>query len=152
MPSVTMNGQASAVWAALLLLLACSPATAVEEAPEPFPAEEAARTMLVPEGFRVELFAGEPEIRQPISFCLDHRGRLWVAEAYNYPFRDKPPQDRIVILEDTNGDGRADKRSVFFDKLGYVTGIEYGFGGVWIMSPPEMLFIPDSDGDDRPDG
>ncbi|QDU94719.1 PVC-type heme-binding CxxCH protein [Lignipirellula cremea] len=113
---------------------------------------EAARTMITPEGFTVNLFAGEPEVRQPISFCIDDRGRIWVAEAYNYPFRDKEPQDRILILEDTDGDGTADKRTVFYDKLGYVTGIEVGFGGVWVMSPPEMLFIPDRDGDDKPDG
>ncbi len=122
------------------------------EVPEPFAPEEAARTMVVPEGFNVKLFAGEPDVRQPISFCIDDRGRLWVAEAYNYPFRDKEPQDRVLILEDTDGDGKSDKRTVFYDKLGYVTGIEVGFGGVWIMSPPEMLFIPDKDGDDRPDG
>ena len=62
------------------------------------------------------------------------------------------PGDRIVILEDTDGDGRFDKRTVFYDKLNYVTGIEVGFGGVWVMSPPNFYFIPDRDGDDVPDG
>jgi putative membrane-bound dehydrogenase-like protein len=118
---------------------------------KPFQAKVAAETMVVPEGFHVSLFASEPDVRQPISFCIDDRGRLWVAEAYNYPFRDKEPQDRILILEDTDGDGKADKRTVFFDKLGYVTGIEVGFGGVWVMSPPQMLFIPDKNKDDKPD-
>ncbi|HND53243.1 MAG TPA: dehydrogenase, partial [Pirellulaceae bacterium] len=60
--------------------------------------------------------------------------------------------DRIIILEDTDGDGRHDKRKVFYDKLNYVTGVEVGFGGVWVMSPPQFYFIPDRDGDDRPDG
>src|SRR6185437_15513354 len=83
---------------------------------EPLPPEEAARTMVVPEGFHVTLFAGEPDVRQPIGFCIDDRGRLWVAEAYNYPDHGTRPGDRIVILEDSDGDGRFDKRTVFYDK------------------------------------
>jgi len=136
----------------LVLLAAAVAARADEPIGEPYSPEKAARTMVVPDRFSVDLFAGEPEIRQPISFCIDDRGRLWVAEAYNYPHRDRPPQDRVVILEDTDRDGRADKRDVFFTGLGYVTGIEVGFGGVWIMSPPQMLFIPNADGDVEPDG
>ncbi|MCR9118206.1 MAG: dehydrogenase, partial [bacterium] len=128
----------------------CEWATA-EEPIEPFSPELAAETMVVPKGFRAQLFASEPMVRQPVSFCLDDRGRMWIAEAYNFPFRDKEPQDRIVILEDTTGDGKADKQTLFHDKLGYVTGIEVGFGGVWVMSPPEMLFIPDRNQDDKPD-
>ncbi len=107
--------------------------------------------MIVPEGFQVSLFAGEPDVQQPISFCIDDRGRLWVAEAYNYPQHGTKPGDRIVILEDTNGDGRFDRRTVFHDKLNYISGIEVGFGGVWVMSPPYFYFIPDRDGDDVPD-
>lgn len=118
----------------------------------PLPPAEAARTMIVPEGFQVSLFAGEPDVQQPIGMCLDDRGRVWVAEAYNYPQHGTKPGDRIVILEDTDGDGRADRRTVFFDQLNYVTGIEVGFGGAWVMSPPFFYFIPDRDGDDRPDG
>ena len=113
--------------------------------------EEAARTMVVPEGFNVTLFAGEPDIKQPIGFCIDDRGRLWVAEANNYPKRGAKTGDRIVILEDADGDGRFDKRTVFYDKLNYVSGIEVGFGGAWVMSPPNFYFIPDHDGDDKPD-
>lgn len=108
--------------------------------------------MIVPEGFQVTLFAGEPDVQQPIGFCIDDRGRLWVAEAYNYPHHGTRPGDRIVILEDSDGDGRFDKRTVFYDQLNYVTGIEVGFGGAWVMSPPFFYFIPDRDGDDRPDG
>ena len=108
--------------------------------------------MQVPHGFKVTLFAGEPDVQQPIGFCIDDRSRLWVAEAYNYPVHGTGSGDRIIILEDTDGDGSHDKRTVFYDKLNYVTGIEFGFGGVWVMSPPNFYFIPDRDGDDVPDG
>ena len=117
----------------------------------PLPPEKAASTMIVPEGFNVTLFAGEPDVQQPIGFCFDDRGRLWVAEAYNYPNHGTKPGDRIVIFEDSDGDGKFDKRSVFYDQLNYVTGIEVGFGGAWVMSPPNFYFIPDRNGDDVPD-
>lgn len=120
-------------------------------AEEPLAPVEAASTMRVPEGFRVTLFAGEPDVMQPIGFCIDDRARIWVAEAYNYPNHGTRPGDRIVILEDTDGDGRHDRRKVFYDGLNYVSGIEVGFGGVWVMSPPFMYFIADQDGDDIPD-
>ena len=129
-------------------LFAAAPAATT---PAPLPPLEAAKTMQVPPGFNVTLFAGEPDVVQPVSFCIDGRGRLWVAEAINYPERTNGPNDRIVIFEDTNGDGRFDKRTLFYNKLNYVTGIEVGFGGVWVMSPPNFLFIPDRDGDDKPD-
>ncbi len=122
-----------------------------DETDAPLAPDTAAATMQVPEGFRVSLFAGEPDVMQPIGFCIDDRGRLWVAEAYNYPKHGTKAGDRIVILEDSNGDGRHDKRTVFYDGLNYVSGIEVGFGGAWVMSPPNMYFIPDSDGDDKPD-
>ncbi len=119
---------------------------------KPLAPAEAARTMRVPKGFNVTLFAGEPDVMQPIGFCIDDRGRLWVAEAYNYPKHGTEPGDRIVVFEDVDHDGRFDKRTVFFDKLNYVTGIEVGFGGAWVMSPPYFYFIPDRDGDLVPDG
>jgi len=134
---------------ATVVCLALAAEPAITDAP--LPPQEAADSMVLPEGFQATLFAGEPEVRQPISFCIDDRGRLWVAEAYNYPNRNQEPRDRIVMLEDLDGDGRADRHKVFYDQLGYVTGIEVGFGGVWVMSPPEMLFIPDADGDAEPD-
>lgn len=115
---------------------------------------EAAKTMTVPEGFRVTLFAGEPDVRQPIAQAIDDRGRLWVAEAYSYPIRvpQEQARDRVLIFEDTDGDGHFDTRKIFADKLNLVSGLEIGFGGVWIGAAPEFLFIPDADGDDRPDG
>lgn len=140
-----------------LLLLVALPLYAdepssVADIDQPLPPSAAAATMRVPDGFAVTLFAGEPDVRQPIGFCLDDRARLWVAEAYNYPVKSNATGDRVVILEDSDGDGRHDKRTVFFDKLNYVTGIEVGFGGVWVMSPPNLYFIADRDGDDVPDG
>ena len=119
---------------------------------KPFSPLEAAKTMQVPKGFNVTLFAGEPDIKQPIGFCIDDRGRLWVAEANNYPDKKAGKKDRIIILEDTDGDGTHDKRIVFYDKLEYVSGIEVGFGGVWVMSIPDFYFIPDADYDGVPDG
>jgi putative membrane-bound dehydrogenase-like protein len=132
--------------------------------PEPPPADvfahqglspaEAAAAMTVPPGFKVTLFAGEPDVAQPIACAFDDRGRLWVAEDYSYPDRvpDDKARDRILIFEDKDGDGRFDSRKVFAEKLNLVSGIEVGFGGVWVGAAPHLLFIPDRDGDDRPDG
>ncbi|MBM4068130.1 MAG: DUF1080 domain-containing protein [Planctomycetes bacterium] len=123
------------------------------------PPKKAAAAMTVPDGFRVTLFAGEPDIHQPIAMCLDDRGRLWVAEGHVYPRRrpDKGPLlpegqsgDRILIFEDTNSDGVFDKRTVFMDRLNLVSGIEVGFGGVWIGAAPYLMFVPAKD--DRPAG
>jgi putative membrane-bound dehydrogenase-like protein len=117
--------------------------------------EEALATIRVPEGFRAELFAAEPDVQQPIAIAWDERGRLWVAENYTYAESslnfDSRLRDRIVILEDTTGDGKADRRTVFWDQAEKLTSIEVGFGGVWALCAPHLLFIPDADGDDRPD-
>lgn len=136
---------------ALAFALTLPAETLAEDADAPLPPEEAARTMILPDGFQATLFAGEPDVRQPIAFCIDDRGRLWVAENYNYPNHGTKAGDRILIFEDSDGDGRFDKRTVFYDKLNYVSGIEVGFGGAWVMSPPYFYFIPDKDGDDKPD-
>src|SRR5262249_31432493 len=118
------------------------------------PPDKAAAAMTVPEGFTVKLFAGEPDVYQPIALCLDDRGRVWVAEAYSYPIGrpDKDAGDRIVIFEDTDGDGRFDKRTVFLEGLNLVSGLEVGFGGVWIGAAPYLLFVPVKEGEDRPAG
>ena len=136
-------------WASTLQAAKKNPQPVIEK---PFTPLEAAKTMQVPKGFNVTLFAGEPDIKQPIAFCIDDRGRLWVAEANNYPDKKGGKKDRIIILEDTDGDGRHDKRIVFYDKLEYVSGIEVGFGGVWVMSIPNFYFIPDADYNGVPDG
>ncbi|MCI0680860.1 MAG: DUF1080 domain-containing protein [Gemmataceae bacterium] len=116
------------------------------------PPEKAAEVMTVPEGFDVKLFAGEPDVQQPIAMCLDDRGRVWVAEAYSYPIRrpDKEAKDRILIFEDADGDGKFDKRTVFMDGLNLVSGLEVGFGGVWIGAAPYLMYVPMKD--DRPAG
>ena len=112
--------------------------------------EESVKLATVPAGFELKLFASEPDIINPIAFCIDDRGRLWVAEGRTYPIRakDGEGQDRIIVFEDTNGDGRADKRTVFMEKLNLVSGLEYGFGGLWVGAAPYLMFIPINDGDE----
>jgi putative membrane-bound dehydrogenase-like protein len=118
------------------------------------PPEKAPSVMTVPEGFEVKLFAGEPDVRQPIALCLDDRGRIWVAEAYSYPVRRKEGEgkDRIVIFEDTDGDGHFDKRTVFMEGLNLVSGLEVGFGGVWIGAAPYLMYVPIAEDGDKPAG
>ena len=119
--------------------------------------DQAVARMKLPKGFSVTQFAAEPDVVQPFAFCFDDRGRVWVCENLNYESRGSDtfkqgPKGRIIILEDTNGDGRFDKRKVFIDKIFFPTGLQVGFGGVWVGSPPNLLFIPDKNGDDVPDG
>ncbi len=115
--------------------------------------QEAAKQMTVPPGFKASLVAGEPLVHQPVAFTFDARGRIWVAEAYTYPNRapDGKGQDKIVILEDKDGDGYHETRKVFIEGLNLVSGLEVGFGGVWVGAAPYLMFIPDRDGDDVPD-
>jgi putative membrane-bound dehydrogenase-like protein len=110
--------------------------------------------MKLPEGFKVNLVAAEPDVVQPIAFTIDPKGRLWVVENYSYPIWLGGPtgKDRILIFEDADNDGHFDRRTVFYDKGTNFTGIELGFGGVWVCATPNLIFIPDGNGDDRPDG
>jgi glucose/arabinose dehydrogenase len=114
-------------------------------------ADQTVAKFKLPPGFKVQVVASEPEIIQPIAMTIDDRGRLWVVTNTNYPKCPGEPKDSILIFEDTNGDGKADKRTVFYDKLTFASGIEVGFGGVWVGAPPNLLFFPDKNGDDRPD-
>lgn len=114
--------------------------------------EAAAKAMTLPPGFRATPFAAEPAVHQPIAFTIDQRGRLWVLENYAYPHWSPYGRDRILILEDTDGDGRFDTSKVFYDQLNFGSGIAVGHGGVWVGSPPYLLFIPDKNRDDVPDG
>jgi putative membrane-bound dehydrogenase-like protein len=119
----------------------------------PLSPEEAIKHLKVPEGFQITLAAAEPDVQQPIAISFDDRGRLWVAESYSYngsTFTDEPI-DRILIFEDSNGDGVLDKRRIFCDGLTHLTGLQIGFGGVWITAPPCLSFIPDRNQDDVPD-
>ncbi|MBW3595676.1 MAG: hypothetical protein KY475_00210 [Planctomycetes bacterium] len=136
------------------ILLASSSVSFADDEPAlaPVPAAEAPQRMTLPEGFRATLFAGEPDVVQPIAVAFDDRGRLWVAECLSYPTWDEDGEDRIVIFEDTDNDGRFDKKKIFWDEGNYLTGLAVGFGGVWACCAPHLLFIPDRDGDDVPDG
>lgn len=142
-----------------------------------FSPEDAARRMVLPEGFHANVFASEPDIRQPVAACFDERGRVWVIEYLQYPVPaglkpvtvdqylrteydqvpEPPPRgprgvDRIKILEDTDGDGRSDKVTTFLEGLNLASAIAVGYGGVFIGQAPYLLFYPDRDRDDRPDG
>ena len=108
----------------------------------------------VPAEFKLELFAKEPDIIEPIAFNFDERGRLWIIEAINYPnvvLNGNPGDDRIKIVEDTNGDGRADKFTVFADHLNLPTSLVFANGGVIVAAAPHMLFLKDTNGDDKAD-
>jgi len=123
------------------------------EAADSAPAEAAAR-MTVPEGLEVKAFAGEPLIEQPMAFCWDHRGRLWIAENRDYVTRGGHATgsgSRILILEDTDQDGIADERKVFLDGIDFPSGIAWGMGGLWVGAPPHLYFVPDADRDDVAD-
>ncbi len=109
----------------------------------------------VPADMMLQLFASEPEIRKPIAFTWDERGRLWVCETSDYPHGAKPDDglgsDSVRICEDTNGDGKADKFTVFADKLNIPTGLVFASGGIIVSQPPRFLFLKDTDGDDKAD-
>jgi putative membrane-bound dehydrogenase-like protein len=118
----------------------------------PLTPQEAVQKITVPAGFRVTLFAGEPHVEQPIAFTFDDRGRLWVAQCFSHPKWQPTGRDRILIFEDTDNDGQFDKRKVFWDKGNYISALQWGHGGVWVGNTPNLLFIPDADYDDQPDG
>ncbi len=124
---------------------------------KPFAPQLAAETMKLPPGFKATLFAGEPDLTQPIAFTFDDRGRVWVVECLSYPTWKEPGPgvkgtDRVTIFEDTDNDGKHDKRTVFYDQGLNLSGIEVGFGGVWLTAVPHLIFIPDANADDKPDG
>jgi putative heme-binding domain-containing protein len=119
--------------------------------------EESLKAMTVADGFEVSLFASEetfPELAKPVQLNFDNKGRLWVACMPTYPQwkpGDPRPADRLLIFEDTNGDGKADKCKVFYDQLHCPTGFEFWNGGVLAISQPRLLWLKDTDGDDRAD-
>lgn len=112
------------------------------------------REMDVPPGFEVNTIAAEPHISQPIAFDFDAKGRIWVVEALAYPRRQPQGKgkDRILILEDKDGDGNFESKKIFAENLNLVSGIAIGYGGVFVGAAPEFYFLPDKDGDDKPDG
>ncbi|MCU1326115.1 MAG: rane-bound dehydrogenase protein, partial [Bryobacterales bacterium] len=120
----------------------------------PLSPQNSMKTMQVPPGFEVQLFASEPDIIKPISMNWDERGRLWILESVDYPNElhpGTPGRDRIKICEDTDGDGKADKFTVFAEGLNVPTGLMLWNGGVVVGSAPDILFLKDTNGDDKAD-
>jgi putative membrane-bound dehydrogenase-like protein len=136
--------------------------------------EEARKKMSVPEGYEVRCFAHEPMVQNPVAMTWDHRGRLWVVEAYEYPegsphpapfggevkddgyqampkVEGKVPRDRVIILEDTDNDGEADKRTVFVEGLNLASAILCGDDGIYVGQQPHLIHFKDADGDDKPE-
>lgn len=156
-------------WPAALLSLAVSLTAASAQLPPgvtdsqkagdlPTSPAESLKKLTLPPGFRAQLFAAEPQVMQPIAMEFDDRGRLWVVENFSYPALKKnngvtnPAPDRIVILTNGSNYGINVGRKVFLDAGRNVTSALPGFGGVWVLSLPDLLFIPDANGDDVPDG
>lgn len=119
--------------------------------------EEAEKTITTPEGYQAKLFASEkefPNLANPMQLSFDNKGRLWVATMPTYPhYRpgDPLPDDKLLIYTDTNGDGKADKETIFADKLHLPIGFEFAPGGVYISQEPHLMFLADTDGDDKAD-
>ncbi len=122
--------------------------------PLPLSAEESVKHMVMPKGFEAKLFAAEPDIAKPLCMAWDHKGRLWIAESTDYPNNLKKVgtgDDRIKICEDTDGDGKADKFTIFADKLSIPTSILFADGGLIVHDAPDTLFLKDTDGDGKAD-
>ena len=118
--------------------------------------EESAGKFRLPDDYGVSVWSGEPKVQNPIAMAWDEKGRMWVAENYTYGSRkirfDLSLRDRVIVLADEDGDGVAEFRKVFTDEVQMLTSVEVGMGGVWLMCPPRLLFIPDRNGDLIPDG
>jgi glucose/arabinose dehydrogenase len=118
--------------------------------------EEALKAFTLPEGYKIELFASErefPDLRKPVQMTFDAKGRLWVTTMPSYPMYlpGRPVDDKVLIFEDTDSDGKADKQTVFADKLHVPTGIELGDGGAYVAQQPNLYHLKDTDGDDKAD-
>jgi len=117
--------------------------------------EQAIEKMTVPDGLEVTLVTSEPQITQPMAFCFDDRGRMWIAENRDYETRrsgfSKYGDSRILILEDVDGDGKMDTKKVFLDGIPFPSAIAIGFDGLWLGAPPNLLFVPDKNHDDKAD-
>ncbi|MCE7066899.1 PVC-type heme-binding CxxCH protein [Dyadobacter sp. CY326] len=119
--------------------------------------KDALAKLKVPEGYKIELFASEeefPDLAKPMQMSFDNKGRLWIATMPSYPHYkpgDTKPNDKIIILEDTNGDGKADKQSVFADGLHLPLGFEIAPEGVYVSQGTNLKFLADTDGDGKAD-
>lgn len=162
----------------LLIFAVCAAAAAAAQQTlsQGYAPREAVKHMTTAKGLKVSLFASEPDVRQAIFVKCDDRGRLWTIQYLQYPnpaglkrvnvdrwsrtvydrVPEPPPHgprgaDKITIMEDTDGDGHADKFHDFVDGLNIATGVEFGHGGVFVLNPPYLLFYPDKNRDDVPD-
>lgn len=120
----------------------------------PLSPAESREHLIGPHGLEFQLFAAEPDIAKPIAMTWDHLGRLWIAETVDYPNEKQPEgkgNDRIKLCEDTDGDGRADKFTVFADGLSIPTSLTPVAGGLVVHQAPETLFLKDTDGDGKAD-
>jgi putative membrane-bound dehydrogenase-like protein len=122
---------------------------------QPTTVEESMQHFVTPVGFEVKLFVAEPQLEgKPIYMTWDERGRLWVCETYDYPNELQPigeGRDRIRICEDTDGDGRADKFTVFAEKLSIPTTLTFYRGGAIVQNGTETIYLKDTNGDDKAD-
>ncbi len=127
------------------------------DGPRILPPDDLLKTCTVPPGFEIKLFADEkqfPELAKPVQLGFDNKGRLWVSTMPSYPQwkpGDPKPADKLLILEDTDGDGKADKCTTFYDKLHCPTGFEFWNGGVLVVDQPRLIFLKDADGDGKAD-
>src|SRR5687768_7883544 len=113
--------------------------------------EDALKMFQTADDIRVELVAAEPLVGSPCALAFDEKGRLFVAENRGYPNTEKPPQGVIAVLEDTDRDGRMDKRTVFADDFTYPNGVLPWRGGLIVTCAPDVVFLKDVDGDGRAD-
>ncbi len=117
--------------------------------------QEAVDAMTIKEGYKVNAYASEPMITQPMAFCWDDRGRMWIAENRDYENRQEgfsnSGDSRILILEDTDRDGVVDSKKVFLEGIPFPSAIAIGHDGLFLGAPPNLLFVPDKDGDDKAD-
>ncbi len=150
---------------------------AIGDDSSPTPPAEAAALFRLADGLAIDLIAAEPRVAQPLYISFDERGRMWVVQYLQYPFPaglkvvrydqylravfDKVPQppphgepgaDKVTVFEDTNGDGTFDRQKDVITGLNIATAAVTGRGGIWVLNPPYLLFYPDADGDDVPDG
>ena len=125
--------------------------------PEYRPGQESQTKIAVPEGYKIDLFASEenfPDLKNPVQIAFDNKGRLWVATMESYPhykIGDARPKDKLLILEDTDGDGVADKQTIFADDLHIPIGFEISHDGVYVSQSGSLIRLQDTDGDDHYD-